>query len=54
VSSDLKGDAHSSIFSALDTLIVGADFAKVIAWYDNEWGYSVRVADLIPYIVGRQ
>jgi glyceraldehyde 3-phosphate dehydrogenase len=54
VSSDLKGDAHSSIFSALDTLIVGADFVKVVAWYDNEWGYSVRVADLIQYIAGRQ
>ena len=53
VSSDLKGDAHSSIFSALDTLVVGGNLAKVIAWYDNEWGYSVRVADLVHYIAGR-
>jgi glyceraldehyde 3-phosphate dehydrogenase len=50
VSSDLKGDAHSSIFSAPDTLLVGGNLAKVVAWYDNEWGYSVRVADLVHYI----
>jgi glyceraldehyde 3-phosphate dehydrogenase len=50
VSSDLKGDAHSSIFSALDTLVIGHDLAKVVAWYDNEWGYSVRVADLVHYL----
>lgn len=53
VSSDLKGDAHSSIFSALDTLVIGGDLAKVVAWYDNEWGYSVRVADLIHYLAVR-
>jgi len=50
VSSDLVGDAHSSIFSALDTLVIGGNMAKVIAWYDNEWGYSMRVADLISYV----
>lgn len=43
VSSDLKGDPHSSIFSALDTLVIGNDLAQVVAWYDNEWGYSMRV-----------
>ena len=47
VSSDLKGDAHSSIFSAFDTLVIGGNLAKVVAWYDNEWGYSMRVADLL-------
>lgn len=47
VSSDLKGDPHSSIFSALDTLVIGGNLAKVVAWYDNEWGYSNRVVDLI-------
>ena len=41
---------HSSIFSALDTLVVGGDQAKVVAWYDNEWGYSMRVADLVHYL----
>src|SRR5262249_29275915 len=50
VSSDLKGDPHSSIFSAMDTLVIGGNLAKVISWYDNEWGYSVRVADLVHYV----
>ncbi len=50
VSSDLKGDPHSSTFSALDTLVIGGDLAKVVAWYDNEWGYSLRVADLVAYV----
>ena len=50
VSSDLKGDPHSSIFSAVDTLVVGGNLAKVVAWYDNEWGYSLRVADLVAYV----
>ena len=54
VSSDLRGDPHSSIFSALDTLVVGGNLAKVIAWYDNEWGYSVRVADLVHYITAKK
>jgi glyceraldehyde 3-phosphate dehydrogenase len=53
VSSDLRGDPHSSIFSALDTLVVGGNLAKLIAWYDNEWGYSVRVADLVHYVAGK-
>jgi glyceraldehyde 3-phosphate dehydrogenase len=50
VSSDLKGDPRSSIFSALDTMVIGGNLAKVVAWYDNEWGYAVRVADLVNYI----
>ena len=54
MSSGLKGDAHSSIFSALDTLIVGGNLAKVVAWYDNEWGYSMRVADLVHYITAKK
>ena len=53
VSSDLKGDAHSSIFSAFDTLVIGGNLAKVVAWYDNEWGYSMRVADLVHYLSNR-
>jgi glyceraldehyde 3-phosphate dehydrogenase len=52
VSSDLRGDSHSSTFSALDTLVIGGDLAKVVAWYDNEWGYAVRVADLVAYVAG--
>ena len=54
VSSDLKGDAHSSIFSALDTLVIGGNLAKVVAWYDNEWGYSMRVADVVHYLATRK
>ena len=50
VSSDLKGDEHSSIFSAPDTMIVGGNMVKVVSWYDNEWGYSCRVADLAKFM----
>jgi glyceraldehyde 3-phosphate dehydrogenase len=50
VSTDLRGNSHSSIFSALDTVIVGGNLVKVVAWYDNEWGYSCRVADLLKFL----
>ncbi|MCS7235483.1 MAG: type I glyceraldehyde-3-phosphate dehydrogenase [Armatimonadota bacterium] len=53
VSSDLKGDPRSSIFSALDTLVVGGNLVKVVSWYDNEWGYACRVADLGRYMAER-
>jgi glyceraldehyde 3-phosphate dehydrogenase len=53
VSLDLKGDPHSTIVSGLDTLVVGGNMVKVIAWYDNEWGYSCRVADLAAFIAGK-
>lgn len=49
VSMDLKGNPHSSIFSAVDTIGLGT-FVKVVTWYDNEWGYSNRVADLIKFL----
>ena len=45
VSSDLVGDEHKSVFRAVDTLVVVGNMPKVIAWYDNEMGYSTRVAD---------
>jgi glyceraldehyde 3-phosphate dehydrogenase len=54
VSSDLKGDPRSSVFSSLDTLVIGGNLAKVVAWYDNEWAYSVRVADLVKYIGSKE
>ena len=47
VSSDIIGNPHSSIFDALSTQATGDGFVKVVAWYDNEWGYSNRVVDLI-------
>ena len=50
VSIDLKGNPNSSIFSAMETLVLGGNFVKVVAWYDNEWGYSNRVVDLVKHI----
>jgi glyceraldehyde 3-phosphate dehydrogenase len=50
VSSDYRGDSRSSIVDAPMTLVVGGNCVKVISWYDNEWGYSCRVRDLINYI----
>jgi len=50
VSSDFKGDSRSSIVDSKMTLVVGGTLVKVISWYDNEWGYSCRVRDLINYI----
>ncbi len=46
VSSDYRGDSHSSIVDGLSTMVMDGTLVKVIAWYDNEWGYSCRVADL--------
>ena len=53
VSSDFKGDGRSSIVDAHMTLVVGGTLVKVISWYDNEWGYSCRVRDLINYIAAK-
>ncbi len=50
VSMDFKGDPHSAIVDGLSTMVMGENLVKVIAWYDNEWGYSCRVADLTAYI----
>ena len=50
VSIDFRGDARSSIFDAPLTRVVGGNLVKIISWYDNEWGYSCRVRDLIKYI----
>jgi glyceraldehyde 3-phosphate dehydrogenase len=50
VSSDYRQDPRSSIVDGLSTMVIGENTAKVIAWYDNEWGYSCRVADLIALV----
>ncbi|NJK50588.1 type I glyceraldehyde-3-phosphate dehydrogenase [Candidatus Gracilibacteria bacterium] len=50
VSSDFTGDAHSSIFDAKAGIELNTNFFKVVAWYDNEWGYSMRAIDLIKYM----
>ncbi len=53
VSSDFRGDSRSSIIDSASTMVLGGNFVKVIAWYDNEWGYSCRCADLIEMIASR-
>jgi glyceraldehyde 3-phosphate dehydrogenase len=53
VSTDFRGDSRSSIIDAATTMVIGGTMVKVIAWYDNEWGYSCRVADLIGYVAAR-
>jgi len=52
VSTDIIGNPHSSIFDALSTQAAGDGFARVVAWYDNEWGYSQRVVDLLFLLAG--
>ncbi|MGZ6296115.1 MAG: type I glyceraldehyde-3-phosphate dehydrogenase [Candidatus Limnocylindrales bacterium] len=53
VSMDFKGDSRSSIVDSALTMVLGGNFVKVIAWYDNEWGYSCRVADLVSHVAAR-
>ncbi len=53
VSMDFKGDERSSIIDAASTMVSGDNLLKVIAWYDNEWGYSCRVADLAAFMAER-
>jgi glyceraldehyde 3-phosphate dehydrogenase len=53
VSSDFKGNSFSSIVDAPMTMVVGGNCVKVISWYDNEWGYSCRVRDLINYMASK-
>jgi glyceraldehyde 3-phosphate dehydrogenase len=50
VSTDCNGDDHSSIFDAKAGISLNSNFVKLVSWYDNEWGYSHRVVDLIAYI----
>ncbi len=50
VSVDFKGNPHSSIVDAEYTKVIGGNMIKILSWYDNEWGYSCRVRDLIEYI----
>jgi glyceraldehyde 3-phosphate dehydrogenase len=53
VSMDFKGDDRSSIIDAASTMVTGDRLLKVIAWYDNEWGYASRVADLAAFMAER-
>jgi glyceraldehyde 3-phosphate dehydrogenase len=53
VSTDFRGDSRSSIIDAENTMVLGGTMVKVIAWYDNEWGYSCRCADLLNLVASR-
>lgn len=53
VSSDIVGDPHSATLDSLCTDVIGGNLVKVVAWYDNEWGYASRLADLTAYISER-
>ena len=53
VSMDFKGNPASSIFDAPSTMVIGGNMVKVLAWYDNEWGYGCRLADLAAYIADK-
>ena len=53
VSIDFKGDPASSILDAENTMVIGGSMVKVLAWYDNEWGYSNRLVDLISFIAAK-
>jgi len=53
VSSDFKGNSNSSIVDAEYTKVIGGNMIKILSWYDNEWGYSCRVRDLIKFIAGK-
>ena len=53
VSTDFRGDSRSSIIDAESTMVLDGTMVKVISWYDNEWGYSCRVADLVGFVAAR-
>lgn len=53
VSADFRGNTNSSIVDGLSTMVIGDNMAKVMSWYDNEWGYSGRVVDLTAYIASK-
>ena len=53
VSTDIKQNPHSSIIDGLSTMSMGGDMVKVVGWYDNEWGYSCRTADLCAFLVDK-
>ncbi|HDK35764.1 MAG TPA: type I glyceraldehyde-3-phosphate dehydrogenase [Bacteroidetes bacterium] len=53
VSKDFNGNSHSSIVDGLSTMVSGSNMLKILSWYDNEWGFSCRVIDLINYMVSK-
>jgi glyceraldehyde 3-phosphate dehydrogenase len=53
VSIDFRGNPHSAMFDVAYTKVMSGDFVKVLAWYDNEWGYSSRCVDLLRYMADK-
>jgi glyceraldehyde 3-phosphate dehydrogenase len=53
VSMDFKGNPHSSIIDGPGTMVIGGNMVKILAWYDNEWGYSCRLGDLCVYLASK-
>jgi glyceraldehyde 3-phosphate dehydrogenase len=53
VSIDFKGNPASSILDSMGTMVIAGNMVKVLSWYDNEWGYSCRLADLASFIVDK-
>jgi glyceraldehyde 3-phosphate dehydrogenase len=53
VSIDFRGNPHSAMLDSSYTKVMDGDFVKIVAWYDNEWGYSSRCVDLAKYMAGR-
>ena len=53
VSTDFRGDPRSSIVDSLSTMVLDGNLVKAVSWYDNEWGYSCRVADLAAMMSDR-
>ena len=54
VSADYVNDSRSSIVDSLSTMVVNSNLLKIYAWYDNEWGYSCRLADLTEYVIKKE
>ena len=54
VSSDFKGNPHSCVIDGLTTIVVDGTMVKVVGWYDNEWGFSTRIADLAALIADKE
>ncbi len=53
VSIDFRGNSNSSIVDAENTKVIGGTTVKILSWYDNEWGYSCRVRDLVKFIANK-
>jgi glyceraldehyde 3-phosphate dehydrogenase len=54
VSMDFRGNPHSAIVDSLSTMVLNDRIVKVVAWYDNEWGYACRLGDLAAYLCARE